>query len=63
MRKGGSKWNERDMSRGRRGEGGVSKERKAYVSEAKGCVLRESTKKGLRGYSRLLARTSLEPII
>ena len=55
MRKGGSKWNERDMSRGRRGEGGVSKERKAYVSEAKGCVLRESTKKGLGAYSRLLA--------
>ena len=49
MRKGGSKWNERDMIRGRRGEGGVSKERKAYVSEAKGCVLRESTKEGFKG--------------
>ena len=46
MRKGGSKWNERDMSRGRRGEEGVSKEEKACVPEAKGCVLRESTKKG-----------------
>ena len=49
MRKGGSKWNERDMSRGRRGKGGVSKERKACVPEATGCVLRESTKKGLGG--------------
>ena len=49
MRKGGSKWNERDMSRGRRGEGGVSKERKGRIPEAKGCVLRESTKKGSGG--------------
>ena len=49
MRKGGSKWNERDMSRGRRGEGGVSMEKKACVPEAKGCVLRESYQKRLRG--------------
>lgn len=49
MRKGGSKWNERDMSRGRRGEGGVSKERKAYVSEAKGCVLKERVPKKSEG--------------
>ena len=63
MRKGGSKWTEKDMSRGRRGEGGVAKERKACVPEAKGCVLRESTKKGLGGYSRLLARTSLQPVM
>ena len=63
MRKGGSKWNEGDMSRGRRGKGGLSKERKAWLPEAKGCVLRESTKKGLGGYSRRLARTSLEPVI
>ena len=49
MRKGGSKWNERDMSTGRRGEGGVSKERKAYVSEAKGCVLKERVPKKSEG--------------
>lgn len=46
MRKEGGKWNERDMNMGRRWEGGVSKERKTCVPEAKGCVLRESTEKG-----------------
>ena len=52
MRKGGSKWNERDMSRGRKGEEGVPKKRKACVPEVKGRVPRESTKKGGGGYSR-----------
>ena len=46
MRKGGSKWNERDMSRGRRGEGGVSRREKHMYQKQRGVYLERVPKKG-----------------
>ena len=45
MRKGGSKWNERDMSRGRRGEGGVPRRKKDEYQKQRGVYLERVPKK------------------